>query len=240
MNNFAHSPQLNLSLPNLCVVEDEPELCQLLASFLIHQGFACWEAYSAESFFERFEQHQTNIAIVDLNLPGASGLKLVQWLTEQSDMGVIVLTAMQDTAIEKECLLAGADHYLRKPILPDMLSTLITALWHRINIKQAQALTQQQPCPSTSTWQTSKVALTPPEQAILSRLMAKPNQVVSRQDLALAAFQSDRHLNEVTALVHQLHDKLTQLGQPCLIQATANSGYCYVPNPSSSSAATKS
>lgn len=219
--------EIPASVPKLCVVEDEPELCQLLASFLVHQGFPCWEAYSAEGFFEHFEQHQTDIAIVDLNLPGASGLKLVQWLTEQSDIGVIVLTAMQDTAIEKECLFAGADHYLRKPIQPEMLPSIISALWGRMLASRTQTQLAQ---PTASRWQSNAFALTPTEQAVVARLMAEPHVWVSRAELAQVAFGSEQHLNEVNALVHQLHEKLAQMGYTSLIQTAADSGYCYVPH----------
>lgn len=207
----------------LCIVEDEPELRELMAAYLIQCGFECWQASSAEAFFAELAHRPTDIAIIDLNLPGRSGLEVVQSLASQPQIGVVVLTAAQTTDIEMACLVAGADHFLRKPIQPELLPTMITGLWERM-----QAAPN---VPKVVGNSTTSFTLTNLEQQLVAYLMAHPHTTLHRTELAAQAFTTRQDPLEVSAMVNQLCYKMEQQGIACLIKPVGFESYRYEPMP---------
>lgn len=211
------------SMPQLCIIEDEPELCELMAAYLTQCGFNCWQAGSAEAFFAEFPNQPTDIAVVDLNLPGRSGLEVVQFLADQPQIGVVVLTAAQTTDIEMACLVAGADHFLRKPIQPELLPAMISGLWERMQSMLTE--TAETRMGDRSEQAATTFPLTPSEQQLVAYLMARPNATVHRTELATAAFTTRQDPLEVSALVNQLCYKMAQQGIACLIKPVGVEAY---------------
>lgn len=212
--------------PRLCIIEDEPELRELMAAYLIQCGFSCWQAGSAEAYFTNFPNQPTDIAVVDLNLPGRSGLEVVQFLADQPQIGVVVLTAAQTTDIEMACLVAGADHFLRKPIQPELLPAMISGLWERMQSKMTEPAKTQINDRSEAAM---TFPLTPSEQQLVAYLMARPHTTVHRTELATAAFSTRQDPLEVSALVNQLGYKMAQQGIACLIKPVGVEAYRFEP-----------
>jgi len=216
---IAQTPTRGLK-PTLCVIEDDPDLRELLAEFLTFNGYSCWSTASTEGFLQQWPQQTADLAIVDLNLPGSSGLDIVRYLEPLTDVGVIVLTAMQETMIEKECLLAGADHYLRKPVQPDMLLSMIENLWQRII---AAIPTPKEG--SYAAWTLApgclkiglkiEVRLTPEEQVLLNELISRPNHSVSIVDLqgCVDAITQQKEPQAVAVLINRLRYRVNKAGQ---------------------------
>jgi DNA-binding response OmpR family regulator len=100
----------------LAVVEDDEDLRQNTAQFLVSQGFTVWTADSAESFYRQMVITPTDLVIVDLGLPGEDGLSLVSHLHAYGKHAVIILTARGESADRVKGLETGADYYFVKPV----------------------------------------------------------------------------------------------------------------------------
>ena len=77
----------------LLIVDDEPELCEILAEYFGDQAFVVRTAGSAQEARETFEKQTPDLAILDIRMPGEDGLSLARWIREQHrDIGIIMLT----------------------------------------------------------------------------------------------------------------------------------------------------
>jgi DNA-binding response OmpR family regulator len=233
---LAQVPPISL-IPTLCVIEDELDLRELLVEFLQFNGYDCWSTASVEGFLEQWPHTATNLAIVDLNLLGSSGLDIVRLLQPRNDVGVIVLTARQETMIEKECLQAGADHYLRKPVQPDMLLAMIETLWQRMRAGSSSKPVEAHRCWSLAPGRLKigvhiEVRLTPEEETLLGELIRQPNHTVSIIDLqnSVNAITQQPVPEPVSVLLNRLRYRVQQAGQNFQVRTVQDQGLMYSEN----------
>src|SRR5699024_7320970 len=107
---------MNETNPSLLLVDDDPTLRRVLAAALEKRGFAVTCAADAEQAEVLARRRAPDCAVVDLNLPGASGLSLVAVLAAiDATMRIVVLTGYGSVATTVEAIKLGATHYLTKP-----------------------------------------------------------------------------------------------------------------------------
>jgi len=117
----------------LLVVDDEPELRSLLAEYLARHGFDVRCAPDAASARQLVAQAVPQIALLDVNMPGESGLSLARWLRETHPrLGVVMLTTAGETVDRIVGLEVGADDYLPKPFELRELLARLRALQRRL------------------------------------------------------------------------------------------------------------
>lgn len=103
-------------LPSLLVVDDDLAFCRTLKRVMTNHGFATTTAHSVEQAIWLAGARPPEYAIVDLNMPGGSGLSLIQKLKELDEQtAVVVLTGYASIATAIEAIKLGAIHYLAKP-----------------------------------------------------------------------------------------------------------------------------
>jgi two-component system response regulator RegA len=102
--------------PSLLITDDDVTFCQVLARALTKRGFAVTVAHSADEAAALIERNPPEYAVVDLKMPGDSGLTLVKRL-KALDEGtrIVVLTGYASIATAVEAVKLGAIHYLAKP-----------------------------------------------------------------------------------------------------------------------------
>lgn len=117
----------------LLVVDDESELCEILAEYFSDQGFIVHTAGSAEEARERFERQAPDLAILDIRMPGEDGLSLARWVrSEHRSVGIIMLTTAADVVDRIVGLEMGADDYVPKPFdLRELLARVKSVLRRR-------------------------------------------------------------------------------------------------------------
>ncbi|HIU17561.1 MAG TPA: response regulator transcription factor [Candidatus Avidesulfovibrio excrementigallinarum] len=116
----------------ILVVDDDEEICQLLAGYLRQQGFEVDTAGDGERLFEVLSQRMPDLVILDIMLPGESGLVLYRRLQERGDIPVIFLTALDSVTDRVVGLELGADDYMIKPFEPrELLARIRTVLRRR-------------------------------------------------------------------------------------------------------------
>jgi len=102
--------------PSLLLVDDDALFCSVLAAAMVNRGFSVMVAHDVDEAVEKIGDHAPEYAIVDLNMPGPSGLMLVERLhTLDEYTRIVVLTGYASIATAVEAIKLGATHYLTKP-----------------------------------------------------------------------------------------------------------------------------
>jgi len=116
----------------LLLVDDDVELCQLLGEYLRHEGYEIDYAHNAEEALQRIGSGKTyDLMVLDIMMPGQSGLELLQQLRPRVQLPVIMLTGRGEEIDRILGLEMGADDYLGKPCNPRELLARIRAVRRR-------------------------------------------------------------------------------------------------------------
>ncbi len=127
---------------HVLVVDDEPELRDVLQEYLRKQGCDVRCAADAEAARRELAAAPAHIALLDINMPGEDGLSLARWMRGAFPaMGIIMLTTAADTVDRVVGLEIGTDDYLPKPFDLRELLARVRAVWRRIAMAQ-QAVAQ--------------------------------------------------------------------------------------------------
>lgn len=106
------------SIARILIVDDEPDITHLFDNYLSDLGYDVTAAVTPELAIELFEKENFDVAVLDINMPRISGLKLLEQFKETSpELIVIMVSAIQDTDIVVKCIQHGAYDYLAKPII---------------------------------------------------------------------------------------------------------------------------
>lgn len=199
----------------LLVVEDEALLRHHLYSRLTESGHVVQAVPNAEEALYQADQYNHDLAVIDLGLPGMSGLDLIRQLRSQGKgFPILILTARGNWQDKVEGLAAGADDYVVKPFQFEELEARLNALLRRsggfiqstiaagpllLDLNRKQAILDERP-----------LALTAYEYRILEYLMRHHQQVVAKDRLMeqLYADDEERDPNVIEVLVGRLRRKL--------------------------------
>jgi two-component system OmpR family response regulator len=118
-------------LPHILVVDDDREIRELLARFLERQSFRATAVRDAREARRIWPNGHFQLIVLDLMLPGESGLDLARWLRSQSEVPIVMLTAMGEETDRIIGLELGADDYMPKPFNPRELLARIRAVLRR-------------------------------------------------------------------------------------------------------------
>jgi len=116
---------------HILIVDDDPEIRELLGRFLSTHGFRTSMAVDGEAMWQLLDQFAIDLIVLDIMLPGEDGLSLCRALRSKRRIPVIMLTAMGDDTDRIVGLEVGADDYLGKPFNPRELLARIRAVLRR-------------------------------------------------------------------------------------------------------------
>jgi two-component system phosphate regulon response regulator OmpR len=122
---------MSLDAPHILVVDDDTRLRELLHKYLTEQGFRITAAQDAADARSKLVSFDFDLIVLDIMMPGESGLELTRGLREASQVPVLLLTAMGEIADRISGLESGADDYLSKPFEPRELVLRINAILRR-------------------------------------------------------------------------------------------------------------
>ncbi|SHI81263.1 two-component system, OmpR family, response regulator [Roseomonas rosea] len=225
--------------PHILVVDDDREIRELLARFLEKQGFRVTTAREAREARRAWPLGRYHIVVLDLMMPGESGLDFARWLRGQSDVPIVMLTAMGEETDRIVGLELGADDYVAKPFNPRELLARIRAVMRRAHGEGAR----RDPLPSAirfGGWTLepqrrrllnpdgAEVSLTGGEYELLTVLVERPNRVLTRDMLMdlLRGRQAGPFDRAIDVAVSRLRRKLEDDGRnPSLIKTVRGGGY---------------
>lgn len=115
------------------VVDDEDPVREVLRGYLEAEGYLVWEASSATSARAQLERRGfPHIALVDIRMPGETGIELARNLKQYSDLPIIMITAVDDTGTIAEALNEFAEDYVIKPVERKVLAARVGSVLRRI------------------------------------------------------------------------------------------------------------
>jgi len=120
-------------MKNILIVDDEPDIREILRYNLEKEGFAITEAVDGDDALDKLSI-DLDLAILDIMMPGKDGYEVCRKIREQGNMVPIVfLTAMDREFDEVKSLEVGGDDYVRKPFSPRILIARVNAILRRID-----------------------------------------------------------------------------------------------------------
>lgn len=128
--------------PHLLVVDDDTRIRSLLKRYLTENGFRITIAGNAEEARAKLRGLEFDLIVLDVMMPGETGVELTQSLREERDVPILMLTALTETDHRIEGLEAGADDYLPKPFDPRELILRINNILRRGGPQQQPKLEQ--------------------------------------------------------------------------------------------------
>ena len=113
------------------IIDDDPDICALIAELLRQSGFEVTEAASGADGIAAVREVEPDVVTLDLNLPDLDGIEVCRRIRELTDAYVVMLTARPDESDRLMGLEIGADDYLTKPFSPRELRARIAAMLRR-------------------------------------------------------------------------------------------------------------
>ena len=220
----------------ILLVEDEPGLVLTLSDLLRAEGYEIESAADGPDGLARAVNEPFDLLILDVMLPGMSGLEVCRELRRQGkDVAVLMLTAKSQLTDRVVCLKLGADDYLTKPFEPPELMVRIEALLRRTR-KDSRTRLERYQFDSVSVDfvrnEVSKngtpVSLAAKEIELLRYLIERRDKVVTREELLEAVWEYQPGVSSRTIDVHVawLRQKLEQYPQnPRYIHTVRGVGY---------------
>jgi two-component system, OmpR family, KDP operon response regulator KdpE len=121
-------------MDRILAIDDNPQIQKLITSNLQARGYIVQTAGSGEEAMDVFMTGQFDLVILDLILPGISGIDVCIWIRQQSDVPLIVLSARSDEDLKVRALDAGADDYITKPFSQEEMLARVRAVLRRSSV----------------------------------------------------------------------------------------------------------
>lgn len=221
------------------VVDDEKEIANLMATFLINEGFQVKTFYNGTDALSFIEKNAVSLAILDVMLPDMDGFQILQKIREEYFFPVLMLTAKGEALDKITGLTLGADDYITKPFNPlEMVARVKTQL--RRSQRYNQSATAKAETEFTKDGLVlqknshkiflfdQEIMITPIEFKILLHLFEQQGTVVSSEELFEAVWQEKYLDNNNTVMAHiaRLREKLKeQPRKPKFIKTVWGVGY---------------
>jgi len=221
----------------ILLIEDEPEIRDMLSFTLGRAGFQVWECATAEEAVARLDGLLPSLLIVDWMLPGMSGVDFARRVRRDehtSDMPIIMLTAKGEEIDKLKSFDSGVDDYVTKPFSPRELIARVKALLRRSGSPDS-GIIEHGPLHLDLTGHEltvngRPVRIGPTEFRLLEHFMTHPGRAFDRSQLLDRVWGRSVYVEERTVDVHilRLRKALRPFGLHHLVQTVRGVGYRYL------------
>jgi len=221
----------------ILIVDDEPQIRRVLRTTLTSHGYTVAEARSGDEALEEIRHERPDLILLDVNMPGRSGLETCSEIRASSDIPIIMLTVRNSERDKVQALDAGADDYVVKPFGAEELMARIRAALRRvappesvppflsadlkIDFEKRTVLVKGQ-----------AVRLTPKEFELLRHLVANQGKAIAHRRLLQAVWGPDygEETEYLRVFINQLRKKIEpDPGKPRYIHTEPWIGYRFDP-----------
>jgi len=199
----------------ILVVDDEPQIRRVLSTMLTSQGYPVIEARSGEEALEKIRSERIDLILLDVNMPGISGLEACTQIRRSGDVPIIMLTVRNSERDKVQALDAGADDYVVKPFGAEELLARIRAA-----LRRASPVDMPPPFVSNDlkidfenrlvTVKGKTIRLTPKEFELLRHLVANQGKPMGHRRLLQAVWGPDygEETEYLRVFINQLRKKI--------------------------------
>ncbi len=223
----------------ILIVDDEPDIVNLLKHFLTGKGRTVISASNGEEGLARLQADAPDLVILDVMMPGLTGWDVLQRVRATRDVPVIMLTAKDTPMDTSRGLLAGADDYMSKPFDLGELEARITAVMRRAQPDPAAPPTVVEvgevhidDATKRVTVRGKSIKLSPKEYELLRLLASEPGKVFSHDEIIEKIWENKPFVSakDVIKYVNLLRQKVERRPkQPALIVNVRGFGYKCTP-----------
>jgi len=204
---------------HILVVEDEPDLAQILVDYLRHAGYEASAIGDGLAAMETLRRAPPALMLLDLMLPGMNGLDILKELRKHSDLPVILVTAKVEEIDRLIGLELGADDYICKPYSPREVVARVKTVLRRFRPEPAAKNENAAPAIEIDAerWQARlsgrRIDLTPKEFLLFQALATRPGRVFSRGQLLDLIDEDNLDISEraVDSHMKNLRRKISQV-----------------------------
>jgi two-component system, OmpR family, response regulator ResD len=229
----------------ILVVEDDLTVAEVVVDYLRHAGLEPWHAVDGQAALEIAASWRPDLVVLDLMLPGASGLEVCRRLREERDtqapLPVIMLTALGEESDRVGGLESGADDYVTKPFSPRELTLRVQAVLRRARTSAPAAVPQPVRSGALEVDVAARRArrdgqeldLTVREFDLLAFFVLHPGRAFTRAELLEQVWGwSFGDLSTITVYVRRLRDKVEQEpASPAQLKTVWGVGYRWEADP---------
>jgi two-component system alkaline phosphatase synthesis response regulator PhoP len=219
----------------ILVVDDEPKIARLARDYLVKNGFRVTTAADGQAAIATARREKPDLIILDLMLPVLDGREVCKVLRRESDVPIIMLTALAEEIDQVTGLEIGADDYITKPFSPRALVARVRALLRRahgevgapslvrigdleIDLDKYHVTFREEP-----------IKLTPNEFKLLHLLASRPGQTLKRAQLLDSLHGSASNVDRsVDSHIKNLRKKLQTASGVQMIETVYGIGYRFV------------
>ena len=207
-----------MALEKVLVVDDNPNICDVLRMYLENEGYSVILAYDGEEALVKFNALKPDIILLDVMLPTLDGWQVCREVRKKSSVPIIMITAKGDTFDKVLGLELGADDYIVKPFDTKEVIARIKAIARRVGNSPEESELRVD----------GKVVDTPPKELeLLFYLASNPNRVYTRDQLLDEVWGFEYYGDSRTIDVHikRLREKLEGVSDKWSLKTVWGVGY---------------
>ncbi len=237
----ADSPEVRAGKPQLLVVDDDKEICDLLSLYLGEQGFDAAPVEDGVAMDEWLAGNAADLVVLDLMLPGEDGLSLARRLRVDHALPIVMISARGEEVDRIVGLEVGADDYLPKPFNPRELLARIRAVLRRSTAARSSSRDEEvfefgpfrlDPRMRVVSNESGEIDLSRAEFDLLQVFVEHPNRVLTRETIMdlLAGRDRDPFDRSIDVRVTRLRHKIEEdSARPQFIRTVWGVGYQFTP-----------
>ena len=219
------------------IAEDEKNIRHLIRSFLEKEGYKVEAFENGDQLYDAFRNKPCDLIVLDIMMPGSSGLIICTKLREISNVPIVMLTARDTDEDYISGISLGSDDYFTKPFSPVKLTMRVKAMFRRIEMDtQMQASSNESvtfaditiyPDKLMAYCNNMELALTNTEFNLLTYLLQNQDKAVSREELLNKIWGYDNAVETraTDATVKRLRKKLSDIGSIVSIDTVWGHGF---------------
>jgi two-component system, OmpR family, response regulator AdeR len=217
--------------PLVLIVEDEPDIAELLEAYLRREQFRTERASDGPSAMRLHQSAKPDLVLLDVNLPEFDGFEVLRRIRATAATPVIMVTAFSEDLDKLLGLKMGADDYVVKPFSPLEVVARVRAVLRRVDVQVAGqplrvANVELDPLAVRVRVEGNRLDVTMAEYRLLEHLMRHPDRVFTRADLLDVALpDSDALERVIDTHIGNLRKKLELAGAPNIIHTVRGMGF---------------
>lgn len=218
------------------IADDEVNICNIIKSFLINEGFDVETYSNGQSILEAFNAKPADMLVIDIMMPGMDGYSLCAQVRQKSSVPIIIVSA-KDTETDKIAGLSlGSDDYLTKPFSPMELIARIKSIFRRVELDKGHSgISEVVKTADISINCNIKraefngldIGLTGMEFSLLYYLSINKNRAVSRSELLdkVWGFENEVETRATDDMIKRIRKKLSDAGSVLKIETVWGFGF---------------